>query len=55
MKRVAKPEEIVGPVVYLASGASSFVTGDDITVCGGMPKCRAVLAQVPCDGACPAG
>ena len=38
MKRVAKPEEIVGPVVYLASDASSFVTGDDITVCGGMPK-----------------
>ena len=26
MKRVAKPEEIVGPVVYLASDASSFVT-----------------------------
>ena len=38
MKRVAKPEEIVGPVVYLASDASSFVTGDDISVSGGMAK-----------------
>jgi NAD(P)-dependent dehydrogenase (short-subunit alcohol dehydrogenase family) len=38
MKRVAKPEEIIGPVVYLASDASSFVTGDDISVSGGMAK-----------------
>jgi NAD(P)-dependent dehydrogenase (short-subunit alcohol dehydrogenase family) len=38
MKRVAKPEEIVGPVLYLASDASSFVTGDDISVSGGMDK-----------------
>jgi NAD(P)-dependent dehydrogenase (short-subunit alcohol dehydrogenase family) len=37
-KRVAAPAEIVGPVVYLASDASSFVTGDDISVSGGMPK-----------------
>jgi NAD(P)-dependent dehydrogenase (short-subunit alcohol dehydrogenase family) len=36
--RVADPAEIVGPVVYLASDASSFVTGDDISVSGGMPK-----------------
>ena len=38
MKRVADPAEIVGPVRYLASDASSFVTGDDISVSGGMHK-----------------
>jgi NAD(P)-dependent dehydrogenase (short-subunit alcohol dehydrogenase family) len=38
MKRVADPGEIVGPVLYLASDASSFVTGDDISVSGGMQK-----------------
>ena len=38
MKRVADPGEIVGPVLYLASEASSFVTGDDISVSGGMQK-----------------
>jgi NAD(P)-dependent dehydrogenase (short-subunit alcohol dehydrogenase family) len=38
MKRVAHPAEIVGPVLYLASDASSFVTGDDISVSGGMQK-----------------
>jgi gluconate 5-dehydrogenase len=37
-QRVADPREIVGPVLYLASDASSFVTGDDISVSGGMPK-----------------
>jgi len=36
--RIADPAEIVGPVVYLASDASSFVTGDDISVSGGMLK-----------------
>jgi NAD(P)-dependent dehydrogenase (short-subunit alcohol dehydrogenase family) len=38
MGRIAKPSEIVGPVLYLASDASSFVTGDDISVSGGMMK-----------------
>jgi NAD(P)-dependent dehydrogenase (short-subunit alcohol dehydrogenase family) len=38
MKRVADPREIVGPIIYLASDASSFVTGDDISVSGGMDK-----------------
>jgi gluconate 5-dehydrogenase len=37
-RRIADPPEIVGPVVYLASNASSFVTGDDISVSGGMAK-----------------
>jgi len=37
-KRIADPVEIVGPVQYLVSDASSFVTGDDISVSGGMYK-----------------
>jgi NAD(P)-dependent dehydrogenase (short-subunit alcohol dehydrogenase family) len=37
-KRTAATEEIIGPVVYLASDASSFVTGDDMSVSGGMRK-----------------
>ena len=36
--RVAALSEIVGPALYLASDASSFVTGDDIAVSGGMRK-----------------
>ncbi len=36
--RIADPAEIVGPVLYLASDASSFVTGDDISASGGMMK-----------------
>jgi NAD(P)-dependent dehydrogenase (short-subunit alcohol dehydrogenase family) len=36
--RVAELREIVGPALYLASDASSFVTGDDIAVSGGMRK-----------------
>ena len=38
MKRVAAAEEIIGPVLYLASDASSYVTGDEISVSGGMQK-----------------
>jgi NAD(P)-dependent dehydrogenase (short-subunit alcohol dehydrogenase family) len=38
MGRIADPAEIVGPVVYLASDASSFVTGDDLSASGGMRK-----------------
>lgn len=37
-KRIAEPHEIVGPVCYLISDASSFVTGDDLSVSGGMFK-----------------
>lgn len=33
--RIAEPEEIVGAVIYLASEASSFVTGQSIYVDGG--------------------
>jgi NAD(P)-dependent dehydrogenase (short-subunit alcohol dehydrogenase family) len=38
MQRIADPREIVGPVVYLASDASAYVTGDDLSVSGGMQK-----------------
>ena len=38
MKRMAEQWEIVGPVLYLASDASSYVTGDDLSVSGGMLK-----------------
>jgi NAD(P)-dependent dehydrogenase (short-subunit alcohol dehydrogenase family) len=38
MKRIADPPEIVGPVCYLVSDASLFVTGDDLSVSGGMMK-----------------
>ena len=38
MKRIADPHEIVGPLCYLISDASSFVTGDDLSVSGGMMK-----------------
>jgi NAD(P)-dependent dehydrogenase (short-subunit alcohol dehydrogenase family) len=34
-KRVADPEEIVGPVLFLASDAASFVTAQTLPVCGG--------------------
>ena len=37
-RRVAEPEEIVGPILYLASDASSYVTGDEICVSGGMQR-----------------
>ncbi len=35
-KRIAQPEELVGAAVFLASEASSFVTGEDLRVAGGM-------------------
>ena len=35
MGRLAAPEEIVGPVIFLASEASSYITGTVINVSGG--------------------
>jgi NAD(P)-dependent dehydrogenase (short-subunit alcohol dehydrogenase family) len=36
LKRIADPEEMVGTMLYLASDASSFTTGDTIIVDGGI-------------------
>jgi gluconate 5-dehydrogenase/2-deoxy-D-gluconate 3-dehydrogenase len=38
LKRIGEPRDMVGPVLYLASDASSFVTGDELTVSGGRPR-----------------
>jgi NAD(P)-dependent dehydrogenase (short-subunit alcohol dehydrogenase family) len=35
MRRFGEPEELVGAIVYLASDASRFVTGTEVTVDGG--------------------
>ena len=35
MQRFGTPEEIVGAAIYLASDASSFTTGQIVTVDGG--------------------
>ena len=35
MGRVALPEEMVGPVLYLVSGMSSFMTGQNLIIDGG--------------------
>lgn len=36
LKRLGKPEDIVGPVCFFASGQSAFVTGQALNVCGGI-------------------
>lgn len=36
MKRVADPNEIIGLTLFLASDASSYVTGEDYAIAGGM-------------------
>lgn len=36
LRRLGQPEDIAGPVVFLASDASAFVTGQTLNVCGGI-------------------
>jgi NAD(P)-dependent dehydrogenase (short-subunit alcohol dehydrogenase family) len=36
MRRAADPDEVVGLALYLASEASSFVTGTTINIDGGL-------------------
>ena len=35
MKRFGEVEELIGGIIYLASDASKFVTGSELTVDGG--------------------
>jgi NAD(P)-dependent dehydrogenase (short-subunit alcohol dehydrogenase family) len=41
MRRFGEPEELVGAVIYLASDASQFVTGTEVTVDGGF-SCQTI-------------
>lgn len=41
MRRYGDPQELIGAVVYLASDASSFVTGTELTVDGGF-SCQTI-------------
>lgn len=38
LNRWGEPRELVGPVIFLASGASSYMTGNDLFIDGGFNK-----------------
>jgi len=40
LRRIGEPGEVAGVAVFLASDASSYITGQAITVCGGSVMCR---------------
>ena len=40
LRRIGEPDELAGVAVFLASDASSYITGQAITVCGGSVMCR---------------
>jgi 3-oxoacyl-[acyl-carrier protein] reductase len=39
LKRVAKPEEIAGPILFMASDLATFITGEVLNVNGGAVLC----------------
>jgi enoyl-[acyl-carrier-protein] reductase (NADH) len=45
LQRIAWPNELKGPAIYLLSQASSFVTGSDIRVDGGVSVGSAVATS----------
>ena len=36
LRRLGHPEDVAGPVVFLASEAAAFITGQTLNVCGGI-------------------
>jgi NAD(P)-dependent dehydrogenase (short-subunit alcohol dehydrogenase family) len=36
MRRLGQPEDVAGPVCFLASDAAAFITGQSLNVCGGI-------------------
>lgn len=39
LKRFGRPEEVAEAALFLASGASSYITGQTLTIDGGLTGC----------------